>query len=60
MVFTDFGISGPLVLTLSGRVADWILEKQKISVEIDLKPALSEEQLNSRLLREFSLLSKRI
>ncbi len=59
MVFTDFGISGPLVLTLSGRVADWMLEKQKIIVEIDLKPALSEEQLNSRLLREFSILSRK-
>ena len=59
LVFTDFGISGPLVLTLSGQIADWILEKQKIVVEIDLKPALSEEQLDSRLLREFNSLSRK-
>jgi len=59
LVFTDFGISGPLVLTLSGRIADWIMEKQKITVEIDLKPALSEEQLDSRLLREFDSLSRK-
>jgi predicted Rossmann fold flavoprotein len=59
MVFTDFGISGPLVLTLSGRIADWIMEKQKIMVEIDFKPALSPEQLDSRLLREFNVLSRK-
>jgi predicted Rossmann fold flavoprotein len=59
MVFTDFGISGPLVLTLSGQIADWILEKQKIRVEIDFKPALSLEQLESRLLREFNDLSRK-
>jgi len=59
MVFTDFGISGPLVLTLSGQIADWILGKHKIRVEIDFKPALSREQLENRLLREFSILSRK-
>ena len=59
MVFTDFGISGPLVLTLSGQIADWILEKLKIRVEIDFKPALSREQLENRLLREFNDLSRK-
>ena len=59
MMFTDFGISGPLVLTLSGQIADWILGKLKIKVEIDFKPALSREQLDSRLLREFSVLSRK-
>lgn len=59
MVFTDFGISGPLVLTLSGQIADWILGKLRIKVEIDFKPALSREQLDSRLLREFSVLSRK-
>jgi len=59
MVFTDFGISGPLVLTLSGRAADWIARGQKITLEIDLKPALSAEQLNNRLLREFNVLSRK-
>jgi predicted Rossmann fold flavoprotein len=59
LVFTDFGISGPLVLTLSGRVADWLMENQKVAVEIDLKPALTEAQLDSRLLREFSAASRK-
>lgn len=53
MIFTDFGISGPLVLSLSGQISDWFKEKREIFVEIDLKPALSEEQINVRLLREF-------
>ncbi len=59
MVFTDFGISGPLVLTLSGKIADWLLKKLKTRVEIDFKPALSAEQLDSRLLREFNALSRK-
>jgi predicted Rossmann fold flavoprotein len=59
MVFTDFGISGPLVLTLSGTIADWIKDKLKIMVEIDFKPALSRDQLDQRLLREFSELSRK-
>jgi predicted Rossmann fold flavoprotein len=53
LLFTGFGISGPLVLSLSGRIADWLREGKRVSVEIDLKPALSEQQLHERLLREF-------
>lgn len=52
MLFTHFGISGPLVLSASsfyGRCKD----KSQVSVEIDLKPALSEEQLDKRILRDF-------
>jgi len=52
LLFTDFGISGPLVLSLSGLVADMLADKEKVSAWIDLKPALSEEQLHNRLLRE--------
>lgn len=54
LLFTFFGISGPLVLALSGKVVNWLKENKKVHVEIDLKPGLSEEQLNNRLLREFS------
>jgi hypothetical protein len=54
MLFTHFGVSGPLVLTLSGQVVDWLRERRKVYVEIDLKPALSEEKLDSRILREIS------
>ena len=46
---THFGISGPLVLTLSSIVAD---EPAGLALAIDLKPALDEAQLNARLLRE--------
>ncbi len=53
MLFTHFGISGPIVLTLSSQVVDqWQKEQEPLTAEIDLKPALSVEQLDQRLLRE--------
>jgi len=55
LLFTKSGISGPLVLSLSGRIVDWLQESNTVYVEIDLKPALSREQLRARLLREFKL-----
>jgi predicted Rossmann fold flavoprotein len=56
LLFTANGVSGPLVLTLSGRIADWLADEGKTAVflEIDLKPALTAEQLHERLMREFS------
>lgn len=60
LLFTDFGISGPLVLTLSGQIVDWLNAGKDVYVEIDLKPALTKEQLNARLLREFKLNPKKI
>jgi len=59
LLFTDFGISGPLVLSLSAQVVDWLIENKPVYVEIDLKPALSIEKLNARLLREFKTNSKK-
>ena len=53
LLFTDFGISGPLVLSLSGKIVDWLLEEKEVFVEIDLKPALSREQVSRRLHRDF-------
>jgi len=53
VLFTRFGISGPLVLSLSGRIVEWLDNKKDVYVEIDLKPALSEEKVDARLLREF-------
>lgn len=53
MIFTHFGISGPIVLTQSGKVVDqWQKSPEPIAAEIDFKPALSVEQLDQRLLRE--------
>ncbi len=59
LLFTSFGISGPLVLTSSGQVVDWLNENKRVYADIDLKPALSQEQLNARLLREFRLNSRK-
>lgn len=59
LLFTDFGISGPLVLSLSGQIVDWLNENKSVFVEIDLKPALSKEQLDARLLREFKANTKK-
>ena len=52
MLFTHFGVSGPLVLSASTLVSGKDLSETKIS--IDLKPALSVEQLDERILRDFS------
>ena len=52
MLFTHFGVSGPLVLSASTLVAGKDMSDVKIS--IDLKPALSNEQLDERILRDFS------
>ena len=51
MMFTHFGVTGPLVLTASAVVGD-LLEKGELQAKIDLKPALSNEQLDGRMLRE--------
>ena len=49
MMFTDKGVTGPIVLSLSSLINREVVKK----MYIDLKPALSEEQLENRLLREF-------
>ena len=53
MLFTHFGVSGPIILTLSRRAAKLLAEKKFVELEINLKPALSPEQLDARLLRDF-------
>lgn len=53
MLFTHFGVSGPIILTLS-RDARHYLKQGKVTVSIDLKPALSSEQLHARLIRDFA------
>lgn len=52
MLFTHFGISGPIVLSASSYLAKE-LKKESIIFILDLKPALSMEQLDDRILREF-------
>jgi predicted flavoprotein YhiN len=53
MLFTHFGVSGPIILTLSRYVVKEIQAQKKISLRLNLKPALSEEQLDQRLQRDF-------
>ena len=58
MVFTHFGISGPIILSSSAHLArykdiDYLLKKRYVNLNIDLKPALTEEQLDDRILRDF-------
>ncbi|MFH1397631.1 MAG: NAD(P)/FAD-dependent oxidoreductase [Candidatus Omnitrophota bacterium] len=53
LLFTGFGISGPLVLTLSGEIADLLNNNKEVYCEVDLKPGLTFEKLDSRLIREF-------
>ena len=49
MLFTDIGISGPIVLTASS----YVNRSQNVELSIDFKPALDEKQLDARLLRDF-------
>lgn len=53
MLFTHFGVSGPLMLSASAAIKPSLAQKE-LAMEIDLKPALTEEQLDARLLREFA------
>ena len=53
MLFTHFGISGPLVLSASALIAPKDVENGEISVSVDLKPGLDREALDKRLLRDF-------
>lgn len=52
MMFTHFGVTGPLILTASSRIQKQLKEGE-LRLVIDLKPALSEEQLDKRVLRDF-------
>ncbi len=52
MLFTHFGMSGPLILSASSQIRD--ISEGKYNAEIDLKPALSPEQLDKRLQHDFS------
>ena len=54
MLFTDFGLSGPIILSLSRRVVDALRLGQEVALAIDLKPALDEVKLEARLLRDLS------
>ena len=53
MLFTHFGVSGPIVLSLSNLAAKALGEGKEVELVIDLKPALSEAKLDARIQRDF-------
>ncbi len=53
MLFTHYGLSGPIILSASFFISDYLRRKQEIRISIDLKPALSEEELDKRIIRDF-------
>ncbi len=54
MLFTHFGLSGPIIISLS----KYAVNKSKVRVKVDLKPALDDKKLDARLLRDFADKSK--
>ena len=57
MLFTHFGVSGPLVLSASAHMRDFSQHSYRLS--IDLKPALDEKKLDARILRDFQKYANR-
>ena len=58
MLFTHFGVSGPIILSLSKQAVEE-LGQGRVEISIDLKPALSDEQLDRRLRRELDSAGKK-
>ncbi|SCZ77270.1 NAD(P)/FAD-dependent oxidoreductase [Pseudobutyrivibrio xylanivorans] len=54
MLFTHFGVSGPLVLSASSIIGKTLQKKGSLKAVVDLKPALSREELENRILRDFN------
>ncbi len=59
MLFTHFGVSGPVILTLSRMAGDLRRQGQNVVLAINLKPALTPEQLDQRLQRDFQQFSNK-
>ncbi len=54
MIFTHFGLSGPIILTVSRTIVPLLDKDKGVTLKLDLKPALSEEQLDARVQRDFN------
>ena len=54
MLFTHFGVSGPIILSLSKICVDALLARKRVAISIDLKPALNDQKLDQRILRELN------
>lgn len=53
LLFTHFGVSGPVILSASSYIIPYLKNKENLTISIDLKPALTIEQLDARILRDF-------
>ena len=53
MLFTHFGVSGPVILSASSYLIPFLEKQEPLALSIDLKPALTPEQLDTRILRDF-------
>lgn len=58
LLFTDFGVDGPIILKLSSKVVELLNLNKKVILSLDLKPALDHKKLDQRILREISKYSK--
>ena len=54
LLFTHFGVSGPVILSASPQLTTALSREERFVLSIDLKPALSEEKLDERILRDFA------
>lgn len=57
--FSHFGLTGPIILTLSRQIAEYLHSGEKVQVIIDLKPALDDQKLDNRLLRDIETHAKK-
>ena len=53
VMFTGSGLTGPIVISMSGKIVDWASEGKKVHVSIDVKPDLAPEQVDAYLLKTF-------
>ena len=61
LLFTHFGLSGPIILSMSRDIGEYLyLHHKPVQIELDLKPALSEEKLDERLQRDLDKYSRKI
>ena len=59
MLFTHFGVSGPIILSLSRQIALDLRAGKTVELSINLKPALTREQLDKRICRDFAKYSRK-
>jgi len=58
LVFTEYGLDGPIILRLSRLIIDSLINKKKVEISLDLKPALDHQKIEARIQRDISNSSK--